>query len=42
MVNILTLKEKKNIVKKVLEGYQGITISEVISFVKSNMGNLTK
>lgn len=29
MVNTLTLKEKKNIVKKVLEGYQGITISEV-------------
>lgn len=29
MVNLLTLKEKKNIVKKVLEGYQGITISEV-------------
>lgn len=29
MLNILTLKEKKNIVKKVLEGYQGITISEV-------------
>jgi len=29
VVNLLTLKEKKNIVKKVLEGYQGITISEV-------------
>ena len=29
MFNTLTLKEKKNIVKKVFEGYQGITISEV-------------
>jgi hypothetical protein len=27
-MNLLTLNEKKNIVKKVLEGYQGITISE--------------